>query len=63
MPRDEGIVIGLIRFWETGKAAVAAQSSESVAPSRNYLVRIALVSHIEHYPVNSAVIYPVQRDR
>ena len=62
MSGDERVVLRFVGLREAGDAAVLAERGKGLSASRKQLVRIALMSDVEHDPVARAVVYSVQRD-
>lgn len=62
MPRDESIVVTLVWLRKAGKPAVLTQRSEFISSAGDYLVDIALMSHIKNDAVARRIIDTVQRN-
>ena len=61
MPRDKGIVLCLMRFGKAGDPAELPDRGKCIAPSRNDLVGIALMPHVEDDAVPRRIIHAVER--
>ena len=62
MPRDESVVLALIRLREAGEAAVLTEGTEAVPPAGYDLVDIALMADVKNHTVARCVVHAVQRD-
>ena len=62
MRRAESVVLALATAGKTRDATGHAQPAHGLAPARENLVRVGLVSHVPHDPVVGRVEHVVESD-